>query len=176
MKDLTEKEISSQSIYRGAILNLKRDTVSLPDGKTAYREIVEHRGGSSVVCVKDGKILLVRQFRYAIGEEVLEIPAGKLEKGENPMETAKRELEEEGGIIADELFLLAEIYPTPAYSKEHIYVYLAKGLSEGKMHLDDTEFLSTCWLDFDKAYDMVLNGEIKDAKTVVGILKYKALA
>ena len=176
MSKLEEKKVSSEILYKGAILNLKKDVVLLPDGKNANREIIEHRGGSSVVCVLNGKILLVKQYRYAVGEEIYEIPAGKLEKGEDPLNTARRELEEEGGVVAEKLTLLHEIYPTPAYSEEHIYIYLASGIiKEGKMHLDETEFLDAIWIDFQKAYDMVLSGKIKDAKTVVGILKYKSL-
>jgi ADP-ribose pyrophosphatase len=108
---------------KGKILNLRCDDAELPDGKPCSREFIEHGGGACVLYVKDGKVLLVRQFRYAYGESIYEIPAGKLEQGENPIFAAARELEEEAGIKAKELQLLYVVYPTPGYTNEKIYIY-----------------------------------------------------
>ncbi len=166
-----EKTVKVDYIYKGAILNLRRDEVALPDGKPAYREIVEHTGGSAVLCEKDGKILLVRQFRYPYKQEILEIPAGKLNANEDPMETAKRELLEEGGLIATKLELMFEVYPTPGYTEEIIRIYRAVEFIEDKQKLDDGEFLSCYWIEKEKLKSMIENGEIKDAKTLIALMK-----
>lgn len=168
-----EKTKATNFIYKGKILALRKDEVILPDGKESIREIVEHNGGSAIVCVKDGKILLVKQFRYAYNEELYEIPAGKLNENEDPEETAIRELEEEGGIKAERVKKIFEIYPSPGYTNEIIRVYKAEGFSQGKMHLDEDEFLSSEWVDLNKAYKMLKNGKIKDSKTIIAILNEK---
>ncbi len=170
---LTEKTVKKNYIYHGAILNLRCDDAELPDGKPCKREIIEHSGGAAVVCVKDGKILLVKQYRYAYGEEIYEIPAGKLNVGEDPKLAAVRELEEETGIKA-EVKHLYTLYPTPGYTNEKIYIYLAENVSEGDRHLDEGEFLSAEWLPLDEAYAMLKNGKICDAKTVVALLQLKS--
>ena len=172
MSDFTEKKIDSQRIYEGKILNLRRDDVLLPNGKTSKREVVEHNGGSSVLAIKDGKVLLVKQFRYAVGETLYEIPAGKLEKGEDAKNTAIRELSEEGGLVADDVEFLYAFCPTPAYTEERIYVYFADKFIEGDMHLDENEFLEGEWVDVDLAYQMTVDGRIKDAKTIIAIQRY----
>ncbi len=166
-----EKTVKKTYVYNGAILNLRRDEVVLPDGKTAFREIVEHSGGSAVLCEKDGKVLLVKQFRYPYKEEIYEIPAGKINDGENPEETAKRELKEEGGIIAKELELTFVIYPTPGYTEEKIYLYKATDFVFDKQKLDDGEFLSCHWIEKEKLRKMISDGEIRDAKTLIALLK-----
>lgn len=172
MSDFTEKQIASKRIYDGKILNLRVDDVLLPNGKTSKREIVEHNGGSSVLAVKDGKILLVTQYRYAVGETLYEIPAGKLEKGEDPKNTAIRELQEEGGLIAKDVKFLYEICPTPAYTQERIYIYYADEFIQGEMHLDENEFLEGEWVDIDEAYKMTVDGRIKDSKTIIAVQRY----
>ncbi len=165
-----EKTVSKNYLYKGKIINVRKDEVILPNGAPAIREVVEHSGGSSVLCEKDGKILLVKQFRYPYKEEIYEIPAGKLNEGETPDMTAIRELEEEGGIKAESVELLYKIYPTPAYDEEIIYIYKAKNIVETKNHLDDDEFLSAFWFDKDTLREMIKKGEIKDAKTLIALL------
>lgn len=157
-------------VYNGRILNLRQDDVVLPDGKEAKREIVEHKGGSAILVEKDGKILFVRQFRYAYNKELLEIPAGKLDASEDPKQTAIRELEEECGIVADMEFI-REVYPSPGYTEEVIRLYRAVNLREGKMHLDEGEFLTSCWIEIEKVKQMVKTGEIKDAKTLIALME-----
>ena len=167
---LTETTVNENYIYKGKILNLRKDVVMLPDGNGAIREIVEHSGGSAIVCEKDGKYLLVKQFRYPYKQVIYEIPAGKLNKGEDPSETAKRELEEEGGIIAERVEKITEVYPSPGYTEEIIHIYRAIGLTEGTAHLDKDEFLRAEWFSKEQLIKMIENGEIKDAKTIIGLL------
>lgn len=169
MSDFTEKKVGGVRLYDGKILNLRRDDVLLPNGRTSKREVVEHNGGSSVVVVKDGKILLVRQYRYAVGETLYEIPAGKLEKGEDPKAAALRELGEEGGIEAGDAELWYMFYPTPAYTEEKIYVYSVGDFTEGEMHLDENEFLEGEWVDLKQALEMTKDGRIRDAKTIIAV-------
>jgi len=167
--EFEEKTIKQNVIYNGRILSLRKDDILLPDGNQSIREIIDHHGGSAVYCEKDGKILLVRQFRYAYKEEVWEIPAGKINEGEAPMETALREIEEEGGVKAEKLTLICEMYPSPGYTNEKVYIYKAEGITEGKKHLDEDEFLSSCWMEKEKVLDMIHKGEIKDAKTLIAL-------
>lgn len=170
-----EKEVSSNLIYKGKILSLRVDDILTGDGKSAKREYVEHRGGAGVLAVdKEGYVYLVKQYRYAYRQELLEIPAGKLEEGEPPILTAERELEEETGLKA-KIQEFGLLYPTPGYTNEPLYIFLATDLQRGNMHLDDGEFLDVVRMPFEQAYQMVLLNQIKDAKTVVAILKYKAL-
>ena len=165
-----EKTKTSKYLYEGKILNLRKDEITLPDGKDAVREVVEHSGGSAILCEKDGKILLVRQFRYPYKEEILEIPAGKLNKGEDPAQTAIRELEEEGGIIAGSVEKLFDVYPSPAYTDEIIRIYRAIDIKEGEQHLDEGEFLNAEWFDKPTLREMIKNGQIKDGKTLIALL------
>ena len=169
--DFEEKTLEETVIYSGKILNLRKDRVLLPDGNESEREIVEHSGGSAVLCEQDGKILMVRQFRYAYKREIWEIPAGKVNAGEDFKETAFRELEEEGGIKADEMELIFTLYPSPGYTSEIIRIYRAKGLKKVRQNLDEDEFLTAKWIEKPKLKEMVDNGEIKDAKTLVALLK-----
>ena len=165
-----EKTKKQEYIYKGKILSLRKDEVALPDGKSAVREVVEHSGGSTVLCEKDGKILLVKQFRYPYKEITLELPAGKLNEGETPEQTAIRELEEEGGIIAGRVKKLFDVYPTPAYTNEIIRIYQAEDIKEGAVNLDEDEFLSAVWMDKKEVKRMIDSGEIKDAKTLIALL------
>ncbi|MDE7158365.1 MAG: NUDIX hydrolase [Clostridiales bacterium] len=171
---LTEETVSKNYLYKGKILNLRCDDALLPDGKPCKREIVEHSGGAAVFCVKDGKVALVKQFRYAYGEEIYEIPAGKLNAGENPAEAARRELEEETGLIATTLNHLFTMYPSPGYTNEKIYIYEAEGVSEGKQNPDEDEYLSAEFLPLEQVREMILNGKINDAKTIAAVLNYCA--
>lgn len=129
--NLTEKTVEKHTLYKGFIINLRVDDALLPDGRPCKREMVEHPGGAAVLCVEEGKVLLVRQFRYAYGEELLEIPAGKLDKGEDPAHAAARELEEETGRVAERVEKLFTLYPTPGYTNEKLHVFLAHGVHMG---------------------------------------------
>lgn len=172
----TEKTLQSKELFKGKVFRVTLDQVELENGKTAPREIVHHPGGACIAPLTDrGEIYLVRQYRYALGQELLELPAGKLEPGEDPFNAAKRELEEECGLTADEYIDLQPLYPTVGYDSEVIYIWLAKGLHETQMHPDEDEFVTPEKIPLEQAYQMVMNGEIRDGKTVVGILKIKAL-
>ena len=171
-----EKTLTSETLFEGRVITLTKDTALLENGKTATREVVHHHGGACILpYFEDGTICMVRQFRYAMQPELWELPAGNLEKGEDPFEAAKRELGEECGLTADTYTSLGEFYPTVGYDTEVIYTWVATGLHETKMHLDDDEFLTPDRIPLEKAYEMVMNGEIKDGKTIAGILKLKAL-
>ena len=168
-----ETKIDSQTIYKGKILTLNKDKVMLENGEISFREEVVHSGGVGVLCVKDNKILVVKQFRYAYGKELLEIPAGKLEQGEDPKIAGIRELREETGIITNNLTLLNTLYPTPGYTNEIIYVYLCEEIiGETTQSLDDGEFVDCQWIDIEIILEKIKNREIHDAKTVFAILAY----
>lgn len=170
-----EKQLSSRLVYQGKILDLRLDSVALPDGSEAKREYVCHNGGSAVLAVdNDENIYLVSQYRYAYREEILEIPAGKIEKGEDPSKTSIRELVEETGLIVDEVTPYGVIYPTPGYTNEKIYVYKAHVEHKGERHLDEGEFLDVIIMPLQEAYKKVLDGLIKDGKTVYAIMRYVA--
>ncbi|PWM70400.1 MAG: ADP-ribose pyrophosphatase [Bacillota bacterium] len=172
--DFTEKTVEKNTVYAGKILSVRNDVVLLPDGKTSRREIVEHNGGSCVLAVKEGKILFVKQFRYAMGEVLYEIPAGKLEKGENPESTAVRELEEECGLKAHAVELLYVTYPTPGYSEEKIYIYRCRSFGQGTAHPDENEFLTGEWIEEKEVKKMMKDGRIRDGKTLIALLHYFA--
>ncbi len=165
-----EQTKTSKTLYEGKILTLKKDEVLLDNGNTAFREVVHHSGGSTVLCEKDGKILFVRQFRYPYKKEILELPAGKLNVGETPKETAIRELKEEAGVIAKDLELLFECYPSPGYTDEIIYIYKANEFTLDEACLDEDEFLSAIWIEKSKVKEMIKNQEIKDGKTLIALL------
>ena len=171
--DLREKTVNKRYVFHGKIFNVRCDDAMLPDGAPCKREIIEHSGGAAVLCVREGKVALVRQFRYAYGEELYEIPAGKLEVGEDPALAAARELSEETGLIAEKLTHLFTLYPTPGYTNEKIYIYRAENVREGERHLDEGEFLNLEFIPLERAYSMVESGEIRDAKTVVALLHYQ---
>ncbi|WAM30621.1 NUDIX domain-containing protein [Caldicellulosiruptor naganoensis] len=172
--DLYEKTIESQTIYDGSFISLKVDKVLLPDGRTSQRAIVLHSGAAVIVPVDDEEnVILVKQFRKPIEKVIIELPAGKLDKGEEPLECAKRELEEETGYSAKEFVKLTEIYTTPGFSNEVIHVYLARRLTQGSSHTDLDEFVEIFKVSLDDAVKMVKNGEIKDAKTIIGLLLAK---
>jgi ADP-ribose pyrophosphatase len=172
VNDMTEKTVKKNYVYRGKILTVRCDDALRPDGKPCKREIVEHPGGTSVLYVQDGKILLVKQYRYAFGETIYEIPAGKLNTGEDPEAAAKRELSEEAGIEAEELSLICEYYPTCGYSSEKIYVYEALKVRHGIPHLDEGEFLNVEYLPVDEVWKKIRSGEIKDSKTIIAVQYY----
>ena len=170
--DFYEKQLETRTVYEGLIVNVRRDVAQMPDGAAVHREVVEHPGGVGIVpVISDGKVLMVRQYRYPMECEVLEIPAGKLERGEDPMECAVRELSEETGCTAGRIVDLGAIYPSPGYCREILYLYLALDLSQGKMHLDEHELLSVEAIGIGELIKKIMANELPDAKTVVGILK-----
>ncbi len=174
--NLTEKTVSGEYKFSGRVFNVRVDEVELPDGKHSMREIIEHNGGVGVIAVtQDGKVPLVRQYRHPYGEVIYEIPAGKLEKGEQPLECGKRELTEETGFTANNWHPLGEIYPSPGYCGEIIRIFLATELSLGENRLDDGEFLECKLFSLEQAVEMVMAGQIKDSKTQIAILKAKKL-
>ena len=169
-----EKLISSETIYEGAILNLKRDKVTAAGGE-AYREIIEHNGAVCMVPITDdGKVVMVEQFRYAMGRVVLEVPAGKIDLGEtDPFEVAQRELREETGFHAEDVRLLGMVNTSVAYSKEKIYVFGMSGLIKGETDMDDDEAIDMKLMDFDEVYEMATGGKLIDVKTVAAICMAK---
>lgn len=167
-----EKSVSSKEIFKGKIVTLKVDEVAMPDGKLAERELVLHPGGVGVVAVDaEGQVILVRQFRKPLETAIYEIPAGKLDKGEDHRLCGIRELEEETGLRAEEFRYLGYINPSPGFTDEVTHIYLATGLSQGECHPDEDEFLDVIRMPFQDAVRMVMENEINDAKTVAGILK-----
>ncbi len=170
--ELTEKTLSSKSVFDGRILHITLDEVELPDGKKSKREVVNHPGGVTVAALdEDNNLLFVRQFRYPYKEVVLELPAGKLEKGSTPLENGKRELMEETGAEGYSYISLGQLYPSPGYTSEIIHLYACKVKSQGSSNPDDGEFLNVEKIPLDKAVEMVLNNQIPDAKTQVAVLK-----
>ena len=169
-----EKTISSQMIYEGAILNLRKDTVEVVGNKISAREIVEHNGGVAIAAItSDNKMVMVKQFRKAANKAILEAPAGKLEKGEDPVSAAVRELKEETGYTASNIKLLTKFYASVGYSEEIIYVYLCTGLVSGETQFDDNEAIDIIEYDLNDLYEMTLNGAIEDSKTIIAILMAK---
>lgn len=170
--DLIEKKLSSEDIFDGALLHVKRDTVKLPNGNEATREWIRHPGASSVIPVlPDGRIVLVRQYRYPIGKVTLEVPAGKLDApDEDPLYCATRELSEETGYQAEHIEKLTTIATTVGFSNEYIHLYVAEGLMPGKQHPDEDEFINVVKVPLDEAVQMVLDGRIYDAKSATSIL------
>ncbi|MEE1025374.1 MAG: NUDIX hydrolase [Acutalibacteraceae bacterium] len=174
--NLEERQLSFDYKFKGRIINLRVDEALLPNGATATREVVEHNGGICVVPITEkGEVLMVEQYRYPYGEVILEIPAGKRDGDEEPLEGGKRELREETGAVAENYTFLGELYPTPGYCGEVIYMYLATGLSFGETDPDEDEFLNVKKIPLEKAVDMIMKGEIKDAKTQTAILKVERM-
>ena len=173
MQSLEEKQIKREDIFEGEVLHLVRDTVRLPNGKSATREMCLHIGAVAVIPIlADGRVIMERQYRYAGGREYLEIPAGKLDApDEDPLSAAKRELREETGAIAEEWVYLGRIDTTPALMNEKIHLYLARGISFTDRELDDDEFLTVEALPLSELVSMVMSGEIRDGKTQIAILK-----
>ena len=172
----TETMLESKEIFAGRVIRVTYDTVRLENGNTSTREVVHHHGGACILPVDEvDNVYLVRQFRYAIGEEIWELPAGKLEAGEDPFEAAKRELGEECGLTADHFEDLGVVYPTVGYDSERIYIWAATGLHPAAQHLDEDEFLDVGKMPLEKALALVLDGTIRDSKTQVGLMKYALL-
>ncbi|MEE1239592.1 MAG: NUDIX hydrolase [Acutalibacteraceae bacterium] len=175
--NLEEKQLSAEYIYQGKIISLRRDKALLPNGNTAAREVIEHNGGVCVAALTDNdEVLFVRQFRYPYMEVIPEIPAGKRDSAEeDPLKCGIRELKEETGATAEKFIPLGKLYPTPGYCGEIIWMYAATGLSYGEQNPDDDEFLTVEKIPLNKAVEMILSGEITDAKTQAAVLKLKLL-
>ena len=172
-QNLNEVQAGSQEIFDGVVVHLFKDTVTLPNGKPAIREVIRHIGAVAVVPVTDdGKVIVERQFRYPLNEVITEIPAGKLDSfTEDRLSAAKRELEEETGYTAAEWTCLGDYYPAAAYCDERITLYLARGLSLGQRHLDEDEFLNFEAISLEALVADVMVGRITDGKTQVAVLK-----
>lgn len=172
----TEIKLKSKEIFKGNVFRVTMDQVELENGMTSFREVVHHNGGACILpLTDDDKVLMVRQYRYALKEELWELPAGKLEKGEDPFEAVKREQMEETGTTGENYISLGNLYPSPGYCGEIIRIWACRVAQKGEMHLDEDEFLEVERIPLDKAVEMVLNNEIPDSKTQVGILKTAAL-
>ena len=173
IKNLREEKISRKEIFNGAIVHLTLDSVKLPDGNTATREVAWHKGAVCVVpLTESGEIILERQFRYPFDDVITEIPAGKMDKTEeNPEEAARRELLEETGYTAKEMIFIGCYYPSPAILSEKIYMYVAKGLKKHKQKLDEDEFLEVFSVPFEEAVNLILENSIPDGKTQTAVLK-----
>lgn len=171
-----EQLIQSTEIYQGRVIKVTLDTVRLENGEEATRDVVHHFGGAAVAAIDENdNLIMVRQYRHPLQCEMLEIPAGKLEKNENPFDAAKRELAEEAGIIAQNYTDLGYIVPTCGFCNEKIYIYGAKNLTKTSINLDEDEFVSALKIPFNKAVEMCLSNEIVDGKTVAAILKLNCL-
>ena len=172
-KNLNETRIESEEIYDGQVVHLYKDTVELPNGKCATRETIRHVGAVAIVpLTEDGKVVVERQFRYPLDCVITEIPAGKLDsKSEDRLSAAKRELEEETGLIASDWMELGDYYPAAAYTDEVITMYLARGLQKGTRNLDEDEFLNIMEVSLDELVEEIMQGKIADGKTQVALLK-----
>ena len=165
-----EETISSKEIFKGRILNLRVDTVRLPDSKESTREIVEHAGAVAIIALdEEGNIIMVRQYRKAVEQVLLEIPAGTLEAEEDPLVCAQRELREETGYTADHWQKILSYYSAPGFCNEQLHIYLAKGLHEGQGETDEDEFVETVRLPLLDAYQMIFSGEIVDGKSIISL-------
>ena len=174
--DFTEKTIGVHQIYDGKIIKVRVEDILRPDGKQAKRELIGHPGGVGMIAVTpEKKVLTVTQYRIACRKNILEVPAGKLEYGEDPLTCGIRELEEETGYRAGKVQHLGEYYPTPGYCEEKINLYLATELTKTEQNLDEGEFLKVEEFPLDDLFQMVMNNEIADAKTAIAILKAKAI-
>ncbi|WP_342414723.1 NUDIX hydrolase [Paenibacillus sp. FSL R10-2782] len=170
---LEEKTVSTQPIFEGKVISLQVDTVELPDGSTGKREIVKHPGAVAVLALNEGKMLVVDQYRQAMGRCEVEIPAGKLEKGEDPMEAAGRELREETGYTAKSLKLLHSFYTSPGFADEIIHLYVAEELELGEMEPDEDEFLELFEVTLEEAQSLIREGRISDAKTILAVYAWQ---
>lgn len=168
---LKEKRLASEYVFRGNILRVRVDTVRLPDGRTGSREVVEYAGAVAIVALDAAdRVVLVRQYRYPVGEELLEVPAGKLEAGEDPLACAKRELLEETGFAAREWRQVCTYYSTPGFTSEKMHVFLARGLEAREASTDADEFIEVELIPLARALEMIGEGVIRDGKSLIGLL------
>lgn len=174
--ELEEKTIRKIYRYRGRIMNIRDDDVLLPNGKIASREVVEHVDGVCVLPItEDNQVIMVRQYRYPYAETMLELPAGRLNRGEKPFPGALRELHEETGVVGTSYYDLGRDYPSPGYTEEVTYLYAATGLKNIGQKLDEDEFLDVVVIPYEKALEMCYNDELTDSKTQIALLKYQLL-
>lgn len=167
-----EGKISSKTVFTGRVFSVSVDQVSLENGKQGEREVLHHHGGACIAALTpENEIYMIRQFRYAMGEELWELPAGKLEPGEDPEKAAHRELGEECGLVAGRMRDIGPVYPSVGYDSEIIYCYLAQDLTLCEMHLDEDEFLTPVKMPLKSAIDLVMNGQVPDSKTSTCLLK-----
>ena len=171
---LYERVVTTETEFAGRIFSARLLDVELADGSHAFREIVNHHGGAGVVALRDNKVCLVRQYRVALGQVTLEIPAGKLEEGEDACVCAARELEEETGLVADSLELVASAWGSPGFTDECTRVFVARGLHQGQSHPDEGEFVRCVWLPLEDVVAAIRAGLIRDAKTIVGVFAISA--
>ncbi len=166
-----EKQLTSTLLYKGKIIEVYRDEVEVENGTTSIREVVRHNGGVAILAIIDGQVLLVEQYRYPNATKTLEIPAGKLEKGEDPKLCGIRELEEETGYSCKDATLLTKAFPTPGYVDEILHIYQANDIFtvENPMTGDDDEFITVVKINVEDAYNMIKSGDIVDAKTIIAI-------
>jgi len=174
--NLKEKTVESKSIYEGKIIKVTLDTVICPNGREAKREIVRHPGGVAVVPVdKNGYVYMIEQYRIPYDEIILEIPAGKLEKGEDPDLAVIRELKEETGLSAEKIQFMGSFYPTVGFCDENLRMYLATGLTEGEDNPDEDEFVITRKIHIDELIGMLMENKIRDGKTIAALFKAREI-
>nr|WP_170109725.1 NUDIX hydrolase [Melghirimyces profundicolus] len=174
MSRLEEKTLNSRIIFEGRLIRVQLDEVELPDGNTSTRELVKHPGAVTVMAVtEENRMVFVRQYRKPLEKEILEIPAGKLEPGEDPEECARRELEEETGYKAKALKHVVSMYTSPGFADERLHLYEARGLAEGQFRPDSEEFVERVELTLEEAFERMAAGEICDAKTVTALYIWK---
>ncbi len=174
--DFTEKTVAEHTVYTGRILTVRNDEALLPDGKPCRRELVVHPGAVAVAALNEKQELaLIRQFRYPFAAELLEIPAGKLEPGEDPLEAGKRELREEAGVIAGRYYPLGAFYPTPGYCDEVIHLFLAYDLQKTEAAPDEDEFVEALWLPLGEVAELIMRDTLRDGKTQAAVLKLERL-
>ena len=169
-----EKTLKAEKIYDGKVIKVSKDEVPCPNGETSIREIVHHRGGVGILFQVDGKFIFEKQYRYALNEEIIEMPAGKLEKDEEPLEAAKRELLEETGYRPLEMIHLGDNYPTPGYSTEVIHLYYCPKAIKEERHLDSDECIDLIYLSLEEIEELIKENKIKDSKSIAAIYLYKA--
>lgn len=176
-RDLTEHKLSSRTVYRGRLLEVREDDVRLPDGKTSRREYIVHPGAAVMLAMPDsGSVVMERQYRYPLGEHVYELPAGKIDPGEDPLRTAQRELLEETGYTARDWRHLLSTYPVVGYSNERVELYLARDLEHVGHALDEEEFLDVFVMPLAEAIEWARAGRIKETKTIVALLLAERIA
>lgn len=169
--EFEEKTLSSQYVYNGKVIDVKRDKILVSNGHQSTREVVEHTGGVVILALKEDKLLMVKQWRYPIKGVSLELPAGKLEKGENPDYASKRELEEETGYISDNWKSLGYIYTSPGFCDEKLYLYLASDLKYKQQNPDEDEIIESLEYSISEVFDMIDNGLINDSKTICALFR-----
>lgn len=171
---LKETELDRRTVYNGLIVNVELHRARLSNGSTVPREVVTHPGGVAIIPVWDnGDVTVVTQFRYPFGREMLEVPAGKRERGEDPLDCARRELSEETGLTAEEWVSLGAVDPSPGFCSERLHLYLARGLRQGEAHPDADELLNVSRVPMEELTKRIMSGEITDGKTIAAVFKAK---